>query len=188
MAAQSQVDVCNSALQKLGAASIISLTDNSREARQCNLAYDSNRRSELRKHRWNFAIKRAVLAPDTTAPAFDFLYQFTLPSDCIRLLLPSDITLDWTVEGRKVLTNDGTSIKIRYLADITDPTMWDPAFYDMLSISLAIDLCEPLTNSTGKRQALEQDYKDALREARRNNAFEQTSANPPDDDFWLVRL
>ena len=55
--AQSAVDICNSALQKLGAASILSFQDNSREARQCNIAYDSNRRSELRKHDWNFAIK-----------------------------------------------------------------------------------------------------------------------------------
>ena len=186
--AQSSIDICNSALQKLGATSITSFTDNSREARQCNIAYDSNRRSELRKHRWNFAIKRVVLAPDATAPAFDYDYAFTLPGDCLRVLLPNDATLDWVVEGRKILSNLSDTLNLRYIADITDTTQFDPAFYDTLCISLAIDLCEALTNSSGKKQLLDAEYKDAVAHARKNNAFEQLPAEAPDDKWWLVRL
>lgn len=186
--AQSSIDICNSALQKLGAASIVSFTDNSREARQCNIAYDSNRRSELRKHRWNFAIARVSLSPDASAPAFDYKYQYTLPGDCLRVLLPTDATLDWVVEGRKVLTNYDNPLNLRYITDVTDTTQFDPAFYDMLCIALAIDLCESLTNATGKKQLLQAEYKDAVSSARRNNAFEQLPADPPDDSLWLVRL
>lgn len=185
--AQSTVDCCNSALQKLGAGSIMALTDNSREARQCTLAYDSNRRSELRKYRWNFAIKREVLAPDAIAPNFDFAYAFTLPSDCLRILLPADSYLDWVLEGRKILTNAGATLNLRYIADITDATQWDSTFYDMLAISMAMDMCEAITNSSSKRVVLEQEYKDCRAEARSNNAFERLSAEAPDDTFWLVR-
>lgn len=188
MAIQSAVDVCNSALQKVGAASIISLSDNSRSARACAQAYDTNRRSELRKHHWNFAMKRVVLAPDATAPAFDYLYQFTLPSDCLKVILPPDDTIDWVIESGKLLTNNGTSVNLRYIADVTDPTKWDAAFYDMVSIATAIDIVEVITNSTAKMQALEKAYKDALNEARRNNAFEQLPADGPDDSFWTVRF
>jgi len=186
--AQSAVDCCNSALQKVGAASILNLSDNSKEARQCNIAFDSNRRSELRKHRWNFAIKRAALAPDSEAPSFDYTYAFTLPSDCLKVLLPHDYACDWVVEGKKILTNDSDVLNLRYIADITDATQWDPTFYDMLSISLALDICEPLTNSSAKVNTLQALYKDAQAEARRNNAFEVLPPEGADDSFWIVRL
>lgn len=185
--AQSSVDCCNSALQKLGAASITSLTDNSREARQCSIAYDSNRRSELRKYRWNFATTRAVLAPDADAPAFDYLYQFTLPTDCLRILLPRDADLDWVVEGRKILSNDSSILNLRYVSDVTDVTQWDANFYDLVSISMAMDMCEALTNSTGKKAALEREYADTVAAAKTSNAFERLSAEFPADGFWLAR-
>ena len=186
--AQSTVDCCNSALQKLGAVSIQNLSDNSREARQCSIAFDSNRRSELRKYRWNFAIQRAILAPDAVAPAFDYTYAFTIPSDCLRILLPNDADLDWVLEGRKILTNYGPTLNLRYIADITDATQWDSTFYDMLAISMGIDMCEALTNSTSKKATLDREYADCRAEARLNNAFERLSAEAPDDDFWLVRV
>ena len=100
---QTVVDCCNSALQRVGATSILSLTDNSPEARACAIAYDSNRRDELRRHRWDFSLSRAVLAPDSTAPAFDYLYQFTLPSDCLRVIRPATSDLDWQIDRKSVV-------------------------------------------------------------------------------------
>lgn len=196
--AQTKVDVCNSALQKIGATRILSLADNSREARECNIAYDSNRRDELRKHAWVFAKKRAVLAPDSAAPAFDYAYQFTLPSDCLRVLLPQDSTLDWAVEGRKILTNANSKftllttgtpqLNLTYLADVEDCAQWDPSFYNVMAISLAIDICEPLTNSNQKKQVLLADYKDAIDDSARMNAFEQLPKEPPDDSWLTGRI
>lgn len=186
--AQSVVDCCNLALQKVGSRGIMSLTEDSREARACRKAFDSNRRAELRKHPWKFAIKRIVLAPDSAAPAFDYLYRFTLPSDCVRVLFPRDYTLDWVVEGRSILTNFGGGVlNLRYISDIEDATLWDPAFYDMVAISLALDLVETLTTSTGKKQLLEEDYEDAVTEAKKANAFEMLPAAPSDSSFVTVR-
>lgn len=196
---QSIVDVYNNALQKLGANRVISTSDNSREARSCNVAYDSNRRSELRKYRWNFAKKRVVLAPDASAPAFGYSYQFTLPTDCLRLLIPKDSSLDWQVEGGKILTNSvqspygganttGTALSLVYIADITDPSLWDPTFFDMVTIAMAIDMVDDLTQSNTKKQLLQQDYKDAKDAARVANAFEVLPADAPDDYWWEVRL
>lgn len=202
--AQSQTDICNSALQRVGAARIMDISDNSREARACAIAYDSNRRSELSKYRWKFAITRAVLAPDATGPAFEYQYAYSLPADCLRILLPTDPYLDWSVEGRKILTNTlqspylgagasgsvapgSPALYLRYIADITDATMFDAAFYDMLGIALAIDLCETLTQSNQKKADLENEYKDALAAARRTNSFETIPTDPPDDSFWLIR-
>ena len=158
------------------------------EARECSVAYDSNRRSELRKHRWNFSIKRTILAPDAVAPSFDFAYAFTLPSDCLRVLLPADPLCDWVLEGRKILTNASDVLNLRYVADITDVTQWDASFYDATAISTAIDICERLTNSATKKATLDREYESAIAQAKRMNAFERIPTFPVDDSLWLVRL
>lgn len=186
--AQTAVDCCNSALQRVGATTITSLSDNSPEARACSVAYDSNRRDELRKHPWNFAVKRAVLAPDTTAPAFDYTYAFTIPTDCLRVLRPATVGLDWVIEGGKILTNDSDTLYLRYVSDVTDPTLWDPSFYNVVAGALSIDICERLTQSNTKKQMLIQQYEDDVRKARRMNAFEAGPTVAVDDDWWVARL
>lgn len=185
---QSVVDICNSALQRVGASSILSITDNSPEARACNIAYDSNRRDELRKFRWNFAITRVVLAPDSTAPAFDYTYAFTLPSDCVRVIRSNTYDLDWQIEGRKVLTNDSNTLKLKYIRDVTDVNYFDPSFYNVICAALAVDLVERLTQSNTKKQLLVKDYNDAIGDAKRANAFESGPEEAPDDDWLNARL
>lgn len=182
--AQTVIDCCNSALQRIGANTILSLSDNSPEARACSVAYDSNRRDELRKHTWNFAVKRVVLAPDATAPVFDFKYAFTIPSDCLRVLRPATADLDWQVEGRKILTNDSTVLNLRYIADIEDCAQWDASFYNVVAAALAVDIVERLTQSNVKKQNLEKDYDDAVKMARRVDAFEGGPEDAPDDDWY----
>jgi hypothetical protein len=64
-------DICNRALQHLGVNSvdrISSLTDGTKAARECALAYDKVREAELRrKAAWRFSIREAALRPvDTT--------------------------------------------------------------------------------------------------------------------------
>lgn len=185
--AYSAVDLCNSALVRLGANTITSFADNSPEARQCAIAYDTNRRDELRRNKWNFAITRVTLAPDATAPAFDYLYQFTIPSNCLRVLRPATAGLDWKIEGRKILTNDSATLYLRYIADIEEVPLFDASFTSVFTISLATDMCEKLTQSTTKKRQLNEEYEDALREARRMNAFEAGPDDAPDDDWLLAR-
>lgn len=193
--AQSAVDICNSALTLVGAATITSLSDNSPEARACSVQYDSTRRDELRKHPWNFAIKRVQLAPDATAPAFDFDYQFTMPSDCLRVILPADDQLDWQIEGRKILSNygsttssSGTVLNLRYVADIEDATQFDASFYSVFATALACDIVEKLTQSNQKSQMLQKAYEDEVRMARRMDAFETGPIDSADDGWWTVRF
>ena len=185
--AQSVVDICNKALQRVGAASITSIADNSREARACAKAYDVCRRDELRKHVWNFAISRAALAADTTAPAFGKAYRFALPADCLRVLLPGGMPIDWVLEGRTILSGNGGPLYLRYVADVTDCTMFDASFYAGLALSIAIDICEPVTQSNTKKQELMSEYKDAMSSARRTDAFESLPAEAVVDAWWLAR-
>lgn len=188
----SEVDIANRALQKLGAERIVSLTQDSENARACNLSYPLIRDAELRNHPWNFAIKRAQLAADATAPAFGPANSYTLPSDCLRLLPPDPSanfnTHDWQVEGRKILTDDAAPLEIRYISRVTDTTQYDSLFIEALACALAQELCEQLTQSNSKAQIIRSDYMAAIRAARKQNAFENTSAEPPVDTWITCRL
>ena len=78
----SVVEICNSALNSLGANNIISLTEDSKNARLCNQRYEPIRDQIFRSHTWNCLIKRVELAQDTATPTHEYDNQYTLPSDC----------------------------------------------------------------------------------------------------------
>ena len=82
----SVVDICNSALNLLGASNITALTDDSKNARLCNQRYEPIRNRIFRSHAWNCLTKRVQLAEDSDAPVVEYANQFTLPSDCLRVL------------------------------------------------------------------------------------------------------
>jgi len=188
----SEVDICNRALQKLGAERITSLSEDSRNARACNAAYSTVRDALLRAHPWNFAIERAELAADATEPAWGRANAFQLPSDFLRLLpnYPEDAvnSTDWQIEGQKIYTDDDAPIYIRYIKRTTDTATFDPLFVEALSAKMALELCEEITQSNTKKSDLKDDFKTMILEARRNNAFENIAAESPTDTWITGRL
>lgn len=189
----SAVDICNRALQIVGATTIVALTEDTRNARACNVAYAPQRQRLLRRYIWSFAKKRTVLAPDPTAPAFGFTTKFQLPSDFMRLAGPDvadpDDQEDWTIEGRTLLSNiDTTSVNLIYVQDVTDVNQMDPSFREALSGLIAAQIAEPLTQSQSKYERAVAFYEDAINEAKRNNAIEKVSKTPPTDEWITARL
>lgn len=188
----SVVGVCNSALQKLGSSErITSLADNSKHARALNAAYESIRDKLLRATPWNFAIKRAQLAAAVTTPLFTKANAFPLPSDFLRLL-PTDPednanTLDWQIESGSIVTNDDAPLEIRYIWRVTDPNAMDVLFLDLWATELALQTCLEITGSNTKKEALREDRKVILREAKRVNAIESEAPVPPDDTWITAR-
>lgn len=187
----SNVEIANRALQFLGADRIVDLAQNSKQARAANFAFETVRKSVLRSHPWNCAITRAQLAEDATAPLFGRETAFTLPVDCLRPLHPDpDLNfndLDWQIEGRKLITNDSAPLDFRYIKDLSDPNDMDPLLREAVSMKLAFELAEELTQSNSKKEAAWTAYKEAIAEARRANAFENVAGKPPEDEWVTVR-
>lgn len=181
----SVIDICNSALDKVGQAPIMSLTDGNKAAKLCNRNWPLVRDKVLRACGWNFATKRAVLAPSVTAPAWGFGKSFPLPTDLLRLVEVLDHTTDeYQVEGRSILANDSV-LYIRYVTRIEDPNLYDSMFCDSAALALAIELCEPMTQSTSKLQALVNLYDESITAAKSADAQE----NPPaqfEEDSWIA--
>jgi len=180
----SVVDICNRALDKLGYGSITSLDDGTKAANLCSRAWPLTRDQVLRDHPWNFAVKRVITSPVTATPVWGFAYQHPLPADLLRLLDVKDLsTRDYQVEGQFILTND-SALYVRYIQRITDPNQFDALFLEAVTVRLAFEMCETLTQSNQKKDSLWGEYDDALTRAKRVYAQE----NPPvifEEDDWI---
>lgn len=87
MAFRTPVDVCNRALQHIGApriSSTLGFSENSRQASETQFCYDKVRRAELSANVWEFAIRSAVLRPIESPilgfPTFSPMFQPPFPT------------------------------------------------------------------------------------------------------------
>ena len=161
----STVEICNGALNQLGATTILSLTEDSKNARLCNSRYTQVRDSVFRSHPWNCLQKRVEIAADTTAPAWGFSYAYTLPADCLRLLRILDYDSNYKVEGRKILSNT-SSMKILYIGRITDPNEYDELLRETLSAALSADIAFAVTSNNTTATNMYNLFQDKLKDAR----------------------
>jgi hypothetical protein len=178
----STVDICNGALNQLGATTILSLTEDSKNARLCNSRYTQVRDGLFRTHPWNCLQKILELAVDTTAPAWGFSYAYTLPSDCLRLLRILDYDSNYKVEGRKILSNTST-MKILYVARITDPNEYDELLRETLSASLAADIAFAVTSNNTTATNMYSLFQDKLKDAR---FVDSTEGQNVDQDLGMA--
>ena len=190
----STVDICNSALNLLGASTISALTEDTKNARLCNQRYEPIRNRVFRSHNWNCLIKRVQLAQDSTGPVIEYTYGYTLPSDCLRVLKVHNGTtdsiasaLDYKVEGRKIVTDEGT-VYLVYVALDTDPTNYDSYLYEAVSHQLAADLAYAITNNSTLANQYMSRADERLREARFIDATENALDTIEANEFTDARL
>jgi len=195
----SEVSIANRVCTLLGADTIIALTDDNNRARTINANYAPIRDAELARRRWRFSISRASLVALAAAPDSDYARQFQVPNDFLRLIEGGDLTSGpdfadyrggyslYSREGDRILTNLNAPLHIRYLARITDASLFDAAFAESLAARIADECCERLTQSDSKRQICMQAYKRAIQEATRANALEVASESLADSEWIAVR-
>ena len=190
----STVDICNSALNLLGASTISALTDDSKNARLCNQRYEPIRNRVFRSHAWNCLHKRVQLAQNSTAPVVEYSYAYALPSDCLRILKVHNGTtdsiassIDYKLEGRNIVTDEGTIYAI-YIALITDPNEYDVYLQESISHQLAADICYAVTNNATLAKNYMERADERLREARFIDATENALRTIESSEFTDARL
>ena len=190
----SVVDICNSALNLLGASTISALTEDSKNARLCNQRFEPIRDRMFRSHAWNCLTKRVQLAEDSSAPVVEFANQFTLPTDCLRVLKVHNGTtdsiassIDYAVEGRKIKTDEGT-IYLVYVAIDTDPNNYDTYLQESISHQLAADIAYAVTNNATLAKNYMERADERLREARFIDATENALGTIESNEFVDARL
>lgn len=197
----SAIEIANRALTKLGERRILAFTDDTKQARDVNSMFAIVRDAELRSSRWRFALSRAQLPALSAAPAFGYVRQFQLPNDCLKVLdvgtfFPGADTSDYVhtdnsdyaVEGNAILTNLEAPLNLRYVKQVTDPTLFDALFVEAFACRLAAELAETLSESGSKREMAWREYDRAKSEAIRGNAIERPPHKLADDTWMLSRV
>lgn len=150
--AADETEVANLALSLLGEARIDDIDSGTDKVSvECRLGFATVRQALLREHPWNFAGKRIAVDADATAPAFEWLYRYALPSDFIAVRdingrPPTATVRDWELEGAWILT-DSTTCNLRYTFDQIDPSAWDSLFLEVFCLRLAARVANAVTGS-----------------------------------------
>lgn len=137
------------ALSRLGASTIVSITQDTSEAILCNTFFDDLADEVMLEGSWTSTIKRASLAKTTNTPAYEFASEFQLPVDpfCLKVIdIDQDSTglVPYQIEGDKLLTDSG-SMKIRYIGRLTDTEDWDALLRQAFTARLASELAYAIT-------------------------------------------
>lgn len=194
----SETDIVNSALRKIAARPIVSLNDGSPNANAADDLYEPLRDELLRSHIWNFSVKRQKLAQSAITPAFEFDYQYVVPSDFLRVVSVYDndagtgeSDLRYKVEyddtDGTVIRTDAKDVWLRYVAKSIDPNNMSPQFREVLAFRLAMDLAIGIANSNTLSELMASRFKSAYIQAKSADAIEDYPEELPEGSWTRVR-
>jgi hypothetical protein len=184
--ALNSIELCSSALIKLGADAISSFEDGTAEARVASRLYPLVRDALLSAHPWSFATKQAELTQLASAPVTDFAHAYQLPNDFLNALSAGGNGRGrgfvYQVMNRQLHTN-AASVVLTY---IFRPSEGDfPAYFVAALVTrLAAEFCLPLTEDTGRADRFTRLAEDELKLAKLVDSQQDTP--PKVEDFTLV--
>ena len=190
---ESVTTICNQALGQIGAnriADFDSDTENSPEHRQCRLHYEPTRDALIRSHWWRFASDRKALSQDTVTPAFEWDYQYFLPTDFLRMKsiyenrFSDENILPYALEGNLLLTNE-SEMSIRYIKKVVDVSKFDPLFVAVLVLELAKKFIGPLAGAPPRLvKVLNDELKDLMSQVRALDRQETNTIGRTNLETW----
>lgn len=161
------VSICSNALLMLGAQTINSLDEDNDRARLASNLYPQVRDDMLRAHHWNCAVKRVVLSPLADAPAFDYTYQFQLPSDWLRTLQVGQYgyEVEYRTEANRMLCDESV-LYLRYIFRNENEATWDPTLVQVMTRAMAAAMAYGITQSAAKEEVEYRKLEMALKQAK----------------------
>jgi hypothetical protein len=190
---QNLTQIANSALVKLGANTLSSLSDSTREAQAAAQRIVPIIHNMLRSHPWTFAFRFVSLAPLVAPVVEQWTYTFQIPTDCLRIRslttggsFPSAITT-YEIVGDKIYTNE-SDLFIRYVSTVVESIESPPAlpddFAEAAAAMLAYDIAPSVTSSLPMREDLYALHSRLLAAARFNGSVENPSMST-NSTAWL---
>lgn len=187
-----QVEICNMALLRLGHdRTIADLEEQSAEAGYLKTFWDTARKSVLRAHDWNFAIRTVELAA-LIEESDEWDYVYTLPSKCLRALEIVNVyskapehRIPFEIRAKKVYTDQNAAV-LKYVEDTDDENSFDSEFVDALVYRLAAEVAGPLTQDMQRQARMIELYRLQIGEAKAGDASE--SEAQPSTTYLDARL
>lgn len=127
--------------------------------------------------------------------------MFPLPNGFLRALAPDpkveDTSLlntsaalqynDFQFEGNYIISSASDPILLRFIADVSNVLEMDALFCEGLAARVGYEVCERLTQSNIKLQAIGSAYQTFMRQARLVNWLETGSTEPQEEEYELTR-
>lgn len=188
--------ICNIALLKLGENTISSIVDGSEVAGLCLTIYARIRNEVLsRIGRTSFGDLGAQLAGSSLIEAAEWLYQFDLPSDNLRVLRQTDeqdssVEYPFSIKRQTFLTNtlsngDEDSAYVEYVHLNENTATYSPMETEAVATLLAAELAPTIKGKAEFRERLLSEYElDALPGARVEAGSEEFYKNEEGVPTW----
>ncbi|MCB1884822.1 MAG: hypothetical protein KDG89_12640 [Geminicoccaceae bacterium] len=175
------VELCSTALLKIGALPIESFDAPTTEARLARLFYGPLLDSLLGGYPWSFSLTQARLVPDGAAAPGDFGHVHFLPGDMLRAI--SADAGAYRVMGRRLHAST-SPVVLTYQRRPAEADL-PPYFVQVLINRLAAEFCLPLTESASRAEYLMRLAGAELKAARLVDSQQSTPAAV--EDFTLIR-
>lgn len=205
----SEVDICNQALDFVGAATIVTLTEQSQNAALCKRLLPLARDSLLQSHHWRWARTKVALAPLENETSKEWAYVYQRPADCLTPLyiepesysgdgtyvrnglLYSTVTIpfggpQFEARGDHVLTNEPDAVLV-YTQRVTEAGKFPPMFADALSYLMATRLGAALRVDPDLVRTAQQIYTGARQSAMAADQNEATNRDDRDAEWHRAR-
>lgn len=179
--------IANEALAMIGTEQIQNLDGVENTDKFVNLLLPSTIEDVFSSYQWNCARKRVVLDPLVDSPPYGYSYYFQFPDNLARIIRVS--TNDYTIEGKKILTDEET-INLEYTALPSTPDEINPPkLKTAIVLKLASLLATPLAGNLQQANNLEQKYQYALNEAKTidNHNLSPEFDSPFGTNLWTSR-
>lgn len=207
--------ICNMALGYLGISQTIAdlQREQSNEARNCRIFFDSTRELVLEEAPWPFAERTAALQ-DIGSPPPGWAFRYRYPNDCVNAreiivdgltfsaltdiggrtvipqfrlpAIPFKVVEDEAGGGRAIVTNQ-QSASLVYTARITNPNVYPMSFIDAFALCLAAKIGGPLAAAPGMAEKAGDAYTKALLKAASRTMNEGVEQEERESEFTAAR-
>ncbi len=202
------VSISNQAISWLGGNRIISLDDETTEARLCKANYANLRDVVLEAKAWTFATARIKFAKLSEEPIYGFSAAFAIPPDVLTILQVSGANVNaagtgpgptrntlgigeeqriiWQREGQTIVCDEDV-IFGRVIKRIVDPSKFSPGFVQALAARIAREIALPLTHSQTLEDKMAKKYDDSLSDGATSDGLQGRTHKIRSDALTRVR-
>lgn len=187
----SRTEIVNKALTLVGANPVVSIDDDTQNARVVNRVYELSLKSILSEAPWRFALRRSLLAE--SSDELDWYDSgvnvvYAKPNLCIRVFRANDEKAVWQEVGEYIVS-DTDDLGVEYTYYLDTPSKYTSSFVNAFVDLLCADIAFIIVNSkTVAETFLEKYEKISLTKALAENAQVGTPAVMQDDEWDLAKV
>jgi len=183
----SKIDLVSNALILIGDTPITTLNGNSRQQTVAANLYDTTVKSEISKHRWGFARRKAELSLLVDEPIDnDWSSIYQLPADLITLIKLNP-SVRYQIYGSKVYTNLMQTLHCDYIRDVPE-SEWPVYFSELIEYALARKFARSITTSKSIMEDNAREYLNASGMARYTDSMQHPQTPIVNRPFIEVRF